>query len=82
MYWGVILLKCIAGGVVGALRDREDKILQQLEVGYTLAFTDFTTKGQKAPRFSPKKQPQTITETPLPFFFSVLCTQFSIFQMV
>ena len=46
---------------------------------YTLAFADFTTKGQKVLRFSPQKQPQTITETPLPFP-SVLCIQFSIFR--
>ena len=43
---------------------------------YTLAFTDFTTKGQKVPRCFPQKQPQTITETPLPFSFSAIHSVF------
>ena len=82
MHWGIILLKYrIADSVVNALHNRKDKVLYSSNLRYTLAFTDFTTKGQKAPRFPPKKQLQTITDTPLPFFL-VLCTQFSTFQMV
>ena len=81
MYWSVILLKySIAGGVVGALRDREDKVLQQLEVGYTLAFTDFTAKGQKAPRFPPKKTAPDHHRNPFALFFQCYALSFPFFK--
>ena len=57
MDWSIILLKNrFADGVVYALHDGRDRVLQRFETPL-LAFTDFTTKGQKVPRFPPKTAP-------------------------